>query len=893
MTPASKNRPRKSTCPYCGVGCGVLVTPLGDGGAVVTGDPDHPANFGKLCSKGSALAETLGLEDRLLEPAIGGKPASWNEALDKIAAGFADAIEEHGSDSVAFYVSGQLLTEDYYVANKLMKGYIGSANIDTNSRLCMASSVVGHKRAFGADIVPGCYEDLEQADLIVLTGSNLAWCHPILYQRILKAKAERPEMKLVVIDPRETASCDQADLHLPLAPGSDVSLFRGLFKYLNDGGFAELDFISKYTENFAAAEADASTFDIAKVAELTKLSADLVSEFYQLLAATPKLVTIYSQGVNQAVDGTDKVNAIINTHLLTGRIGKPGAGPFSITGQPNAMGGREVGGLANQLATHMDIQNPEHGDRVQRYWQSPKMAEKAGLMAVDLFNAIDTGDVKAVWIMATNPVDSLPNADFVKTALQKCDLVVVSDIYGHTDTVLSADIVLPSTGWSEKNGTVSNSERRISRQPAVLAAPGQAKHDWWQICEVAKRLGFETGFSFESPAEIFKEYAGLCAFENDGTRDLDLSGLSDLTDKEYDALAPIQWPVKRGHSKGTARFFEDHKYFTKSGKAQFIAPDASTPIETSQAYPFILNTGRIRDQWHTMTRTGRTQRLSQHISEPFVEIHPEDGLSLGLGDADIATLKSPYGQMQARVSVSTRQKRGSVFTPIHFTDRFTSAGRVDSLVHPIVDKYSGQPASKSTAVSVQIYPAAWYGFAVVAAPIFEAVSVPAAASYWTKSRVDAGIRLELAGLETPANWPNFMSGLLDGCDDVEILEMSSAINGQTRMACFKDSQVVALFYTATTPVAVSRDWASSQLLTKPDGAQRHRLLAGRPSADMPDKGAIICSCMNVGINEIHAAVAQGCATLDEIGTCTTAGTNCGSCQSEIRALLKARELIDA
>jgi len=877
MLAASKSCAIKSTCPYCGVGCGVLVTPLEDGGVMVAGDPTHPANFGKLCSKGSALAETLGLEDRLLTPLIGGKPVSWETALDKVAMGFAETIETYGQDSVAFYVSGQLLTEDYYVANKLMKGYIGSANIDTNSRLCMASSVVGHKRAFGADIVPGCYEDLEQADLIVLTGSNLAWCHPILYQRILKAKAARPKMKLVVIDPRETATCDQADLHLPLAPGSDVTLFRGLFKYLNDSGFADVDYISDYTENFLETQADASIVDVQTVAEITELTPELISEFYQLVAETPNLVTVYSQGVNQAVDGTDKVNAIINVHLLTGRIGKIGAGPFSVTGQPNAMGGREVGGLANQLASHMDIQNSEHRDLVQRFWKSPKMADKNGLMAVELFNAIDAGDVKAIWIMATNPVDSLPNADFVKAALRKCDLVVVSDIYAHTDTALCADVVLPSTGWSEKDGTVTNSERRISRQPAILAAPGQAKHDWWQLCEVAKRMGFEDGFSFDGPAEIFREYAGLCAFENDGTRDLDLSGLTGLTNVDYDALEPIQWPVKSNESEG----------------AQFVAPDASLCIEVTKDYPFILNTGRIRDQWHTMTRTGRAGRLSQHIGEPFVEINPPDAEPLGLDDADIATLQSTYGEMQARVCLSPRQKQGSVFVPIHFTDRFASAGRVDALVHPVVDKYSGQPASKSTAISIQKYPAKWYGFAVVAQAVFEELNVPEVADYWTKSRIDSGIRLELAGLEIPTDWRSFVRGLLSHDDDVEFLEVTHLVDDQTRMACFKNGRIVALLYTSNAPVALSRDWASQQLLTQPDGTRRHRLLAGRPSADMPDKGAIICSCMNVGLNDIRTAIAQGCNTVEAIGDCTTAGTNCGSCQSEIRALLKVKKLVDA
>jgi len=444
-----------TTCPYCGVGCGVVASLEKDGNVAIKGDETHPANFGKLCSKGSALGETLGLEDRLLYPQVKGKRVAWDAALEAVASGFSNAIEKYGPDSVAFYVSGQLLTEDYYIANKFMKGYIGSGNIDTNSRLCMASSVVGHKRAFGADIVPGCYEDLEQADLIVLTGSNLAWCHPVLYQRIMTAKAQRPEMKIIVIDPRETASCDVADMHLALKPGSDVALFQGLFNYLDRHGFSDSDFISAHTENYESALRAAIEYSVEYTSQLTELSPEQLEAFYSLFAQTPKTVTIYSQGVNQAVDGTDKVNTIINCHLLTGRIGKVGAGPFSVTGQPNAMGGREVGGLANQLASHMEIGNPEHRDLLQRFWGSPAMIDKAGLKAVDLFEAIHAGQIKAVWIMATNPVDSLPDADRVREALHKCDMVVVSDIYGHTDTVACADIVLPSTGWGEKDGTRS------------------------------------------------------------------------------------------------------------------------------------------------------------------------------------------------------------------------------------------------------------------------------------------------------------------------------------------------------------------------------------------------------------------------------------------------------
>ncbi len=886
------NRETKTTCPYCGVGCGVIASVDAQESLSVRGDETHPANYGKLCSKGSALADTLGDEDRLLYPQIGGKRASWEQALDQAASKFSDIIAKHGPDAVAFYVSGQLLTEDYYIANKLMKGYIGSGNIDTNSRLCMASSVVGHKKAFGADTVPGCYEDLEQADLIILTGSNLAWCHPIIYQRIAAAKAARPEMKIVVIDPRETATCDIADMHLALVPGSDVALFQGLFNYLDQQGCADNDFIAQHTENFEPAMHAAISYNLDAVSRLSGISEAELEAFYALYAKTEKTVTIYSQGVNQARDGTDRVSTIINCHLLTGRIGKLGAGPFSVTGQPNAMGGREVGGLANQLASHMDIGNAAHRDLVQRFWGSPTMAPKAGRLAVDMFDAIHDGTIKAVWIMATNPVDSLPNANHVRAALGRCELVIVSDIYGHTDTAACADILLPSTGWGEKDGTVTNSERRISRQNAFLPASGEMRHDWWQLCEFAKRMGFEEGFNFEGPAEIFREYAGLCAYENNGTRDLDLSGFMDISKEDYDAIEPIQWPVTKAAPQGRARFFEDHKYFTPSGKAQFIAPAALEAPQRRADYPFILNTGRIRDQWHTMTRTARSGRLSQHISEPFIDIHPHDAKSLGLEDADIAVLESAYGQMLARVCVTQRQREGAVFVPMHFTDRFASAGRVDALVHPVIDPFSGQPASKSTPVAVSKFKAKWYGFAVVASDIFEAVSVPKSVQYWSKARIASGVKLELAGTKLPEYWASFMGALLGEDEGLEYIDMISPVNGTARLAGFKDGKLLALLYTGNQPVAVSRNWACEQLLGSPSGAERYRLLAGRPSGDVPDKGAIICSCLNVGINDIQSAIAKGCASVNAIGDATGAGTNCGSCQPEIKAILQTKEKID-
>src|SRR6202030_1153775 len=481
-----------TTCPYCGVGCGVRAEIAADGRVRVLGDPAHPANFGRLCSKGSALTETIDLEGRLLHPQIGERRASWNDALELVASTFSRTIAEHGPDSVAFYVSGQLLTEDYYVANKLMKGFIGSANIDTNSRLCMSSAVAAHKRAFGEDLVPTNYEDLELADLIVLVGSNLAWCHPVLHQRILKAKEVRPSLRVVVIDPRRTPTCDMADLHLPLRAGTDVTLFNGLLSWLAQHQLVDRAFVDAHTRGAAQAllVAENTAGDMGAVARLCGLDIRTLRDFYEWFGSTDRVVTLFSQGVNQSSSGTDKGNSIINAHLLTGRIGRPGTGPFSITGQPNAMGGREVGGLANTLAAHMELENAEHRRIVQDFWAAPRIAERPGLKAVDLFEAMHRGRIKAVWIIATNPVVSLPNADRAREALRRCDLVVVSDCVAQTDTTALAHILLPAAAWGEKDGTVTNSDRHISRQRSFLPAPALARPDWWMICQVAQRLGF-------------------------------------------------------------------------------------------------------------------------------------------------------------------------------------------------------------------------------------------------------------------------------------------------------------------------------------------------------------------------------------------------------------------
>ncbi|MCP8887923.1 nitrate reductase [Devosia ureilytica] len=866
----------KTTCPYCGVGCGVLATPQADGSVTIAGDPDHPANFGRLCSKGSALGETLSLEGRLLHPEINDERASWDDALDLVASRFQAAIAEHGPQSVAIYGSGQLLTEDYYVANKLMKGFIGAANIDTNSRLCMASSVAGHKRAFGSDTVPGNYEDLEQADLIVLVGSNLGWCHPVLYQRIVAARTARPDLKVVLIDPRRTVSADIAELHLPVAPDGDSALFVGLLAHLDHLGVTNSDYISAYTKGFEATLLAAEDWDIARVAEATGLSPLSITRFYDLFARTAKVVTVYSQGVNQSAAGTDKVNAIINCHLATGRIGKPGMGPCSVTGQPNAMGGREVGGLANMLAAHMDFA-PETVDRVSRFWGSDRVAEAPGLKAVDLFAAMGRGEIKAVWIMATNPVDSMPEADAVRDALKACPFVVVSDMNRATDTMDLAHVRLPAAGWGEKDGTVTNSERRISRQRPFLALPGEARPDWWIIKEVARRLGHAKAFGYFSPGQIFAEHVALSAFENDGNRDFDLSGLGGA---DYETMPPVQWPVR---SKPIARMFGDGRYFTPDGKARFLPIQPPPPFAPAPG-SFVLNTGRVRDHWHTMTRTGKAARLSAHMAEPFVEIHPADANALGIRRANLVRLSNRHGSALVRALVTDRQQRGQLFVPMHWTDQFASNGRIDALVTSKVDPVSNQPALKMALVHAEPVGVRLFGFLV------SANKPNLAVDYWALAPAAKGWRAELAMVEEPANWEDFLAATFG--TRAAFQSIRDERSGRRAFVLIEDGQLIAALYTAPDPVLVSRQWAVD-LLGETD-LSASEVLAGRPGADRPDGGAIVCSCMGVGINTITEAVTRhGCTTVEAVGALTRAGTNCGSCRAEIRGIVDANRLIAA
>ncbi len=859
----------RTTCAYCGVGCGVVAEVTGNRDAAIKGDPAHPANFGKLCSKGTHLGETIGLEGRLLHPEIGGKRASWDKAIRHVARGFAQAIAEHGPDSVAFYVSGQLLTEDYYVANKLMKGFIGSGNIDTNSRLCMSSAVAAHNRAFGEDVVPCTYEDLDEADLVVLVGSNTAWCHPVIYQRIVAARAKRGT-KLVVIDPRRTETCNDADLHLALRPSSDVALFNGLLAQCRDNGLLDREYLDAHVstpDGFWAGLDGCGLSETARICDLAE--ADLAA-FCTMFAANPRTVTLFSQGINQSISGTDQGNAIINVHLATGRIGMSGAGPFSITGQPNAMGGREVGGLASTLAAHRDF-TPENCADVQRFWSSPKIAQKPGLKAVDLFRQVRQGRIKALWIMATNPAVSMPDAAMVREALSICPLVVVSDCIAETDTSRLAQVKLPALGWGDKDGTVTNSDRTISRQRGFLQSPGEARPDWWIVGEVAKAMGFAEGFSYAHPAEIFREHARLSAYRNAGARLFDIGHLASISNAAYDAFAPEQWG-------GTP--FADGKFPTPDGRARLVPVaqrDLGLPLER---WPLTLNTGRYRDQWHTMTRTGLSPRLSQHRREPLVEVHPADIATLGLVEGALAMVTTAQGESVFRVEANEGQRRGEVFTPIHWTDRQSSGGRSGLLPRASVDPHSGQPAFKQTPARIGLLPVDWHGFAVL-----RKLPRQIAAAYATRVRIPHGWLVELAGVRDPG--PLVETILPPG----ERMESIDNARGVRRIAVMGSDRLEAAIYLTRTGPLPARDWIIAQL--GGCSASGIELLAGRPAKPAPDKGPIVCVCFDIGARTIEAAAQSGAWTVEAIGQVTCAGTNCGSCRPAIAGLLEAARICDA
>ncbi|MDX1587721.1 MAG: molybdopterin-dependent oxidoreductase [Oleiphilaceae bacterium] len=873
-----------TTCPYCGVGCGVLAAAGGEGLSPVRGDPDHPANAGRLCVKGSSLHETLGARGRLLSPRVAGQRVGWEEAIQAVARGLEATQARHGRESVGFYLSGQLLTEDYYVANKLAKGFLGTPHLDTNSRLCMSSAVAGYKRAFGADAVPGCYEDIDHADLLVIAGANPAWNHPILYQRMKRARDSDPGRRVVVLDPRRNASCELADLHLPLRPGSDAILWNGLLVDLARREGLDEDYIRAHCSGFdqALAAARTSAPDTAAVARDCGLDESDVRRFYDWFRETPRTLSFYSQGINQSSSGTDKCNAIINCHLATGRVGRPGASPFSITGQPNAMGGREVGGLANQLAAHRDYDSPGAVAELQAFWRAPAMASGPGYKAVDLFEAVYRGEIRALWIMATNPLVSMPDANRVREALRRCPLVIVSDCVEDTDTLALADIVLPAAGWSEKDGTVTNSERCISRQRALLPATGEARPDWWIVSRVARAMGHKAGFDYKGPAAIFREHAALSAHNNHGQRVFDIGALATLTDEQYQQLGPVQWPLPAGGGGiGRQRLFGDGRFVTGDGRGRLLPVQPRGPQQSlSLDYPLRLNSGRLRDQWHTMTRTGRAPRLLQHRSEPFIAIHPQDLERLELSDGTLAWAHNGRGRFLGRLTATEDQRVGELFVPIHWNDQFSAEAVVSRLMAPVTDPHSGQPESKQGAVALSPFRARWQARLLCR-------SEPAGAwkpDYWTRVPLNHCHSWHLAG-EQPVTGEDWAALAADWLGRAPEISLADPPCGRYRGAWLKGGRLEAVLLVEADNRFPDLAWLDGRFAESGlEAADRRQILAGR-AAGMADTGPVVCSCFQVGETTIREAVARGCDSVSALGETLQCGTNCGSCIPELKALV--------
>ncbi|UOQ68692.1 nitrate reductase [Hymenobacter volaticus] len=693
-----------SVCCYCGVGCGVLVKPGKNGDVSVTGNPDYPVNRGALCSKGLNLQYTVNdRTDRLLYPQMRyskSRPLqqiSWDDALARTAAVFKTFIQQYGPESVAFYASGQCLTEEYYVINKLMKGFIGSNNLDTNSRLCMSSAVVGYKMALGEDSVPVCYDDIELADCLLVTGANPAWCHPILWRRVEAHKATNLATKIIVVDPRVTDTCTLADVHLQLIPGTDVVLNQALGRALIENGDIDLAFIEQHAEGFEEYQRLVFERTVAEAAQLCGVSEADIRLVARYIGAAQGFLSMWTMGLNQSVVGVDKNLSLLNLHLITGQIGKPGAGPLSLTGQPNAMGGREVGGLSNLLPAHRNLANPAHRAEVQQFWGSGPLADKPGFTATEMFEALEDGRLKAIWIICTNPLTSLPNVRQAEAALAKAKFVVVQDISNKPETLAYADVVLPAAAWAEKEGTMTNSERRISYLPKVVDAPGQALSDAEIICRFARAMGF-AGFDYANTEAIYQEHTRLTT----GTT-LDITGLNYRILRERGS---VQWPYRAEQATpDTPRLFTDQRFYTASGRAK-IHPVAAVfrsevPDET---YPFILTTGRIRDQWHTMTKTGKVSKLKQHTPQAFLELNPQDAASLEVGEGDLVTVESRRGSVRVAARLTTNIRPGVVFLPMHWGKILGSdLHRANNVTSGAVDPVSKEPDFKFCAVQLEKY----------------------------------------------------------------------------------------------------------------------------------------------------------------------------------------------
>lgn len=894
-----------STCCYCGVGCGVLIEHDETRILDVAGDPNHPANFGRLCSKGSTLHLTGDLDARALHPQLrlgkqlGRSRTSWDDALEHAAGVFAKTIREHGPDSVAFYLSGQLLTEDYYAFNKLARALVGTNNIDSNSRLCMSSAVVGYKRSLGADAPPCSYEDIEQSDCVLIAGSNMAYAHPVLFRRLEEAKARRPEMKVIVVDPRRTDTSDLADLHLAIRPGTDVALFHGLLHLLMYEGRIDRGFIEAHTQGFEALKELAAEYTPVIAAEICGISVEMLRRCARMIGTAPRFLSLWCMGLNQSTSGSAKNSALINLHLATGQIGRPGTGPFSLTGQPNAMGGRETGSLSNLLPGHREASDPGHRAEVADYWGVAQLPSNPGLPAIELFEAVRSGRIKAIWIACTNPAQSLPNQQLVHQALAACPFVVVQEAFFTTETCRYADLLLPAASWGEKEGTVTNSERRISHVRRAVAAPGEARPDWAITCDFARRLerrlrpGQPSLFRFDRPEALFEEFKPLTRH-----RDLDYSALSyGLIDER----GPQQWPFPNVGSSGTTRLYEDGVFPTGDGRARFVAESFQAPTEDYDGrFPLILNTGRLRDQWHGMSRTGTAARLFGHVEEAVIGLHPDDMRDRHLLDGQLVKVASRRGSLILPVQRDDHLQHGQAFLPMHWGDRFLKGLGINALTQASVDPLSRQPALKQAGIQVEAIDLPWQFFALVEGqvqhrfealrPLFEAFDY---ASFSLAGRDRSALVIQAAAHHAPtAELMKILDGLLR-LDEGPVLAYDDPLRSVGKRVRLEDGRLVALRLAGET---AARHWLKALWLDGTVNPELRRWLLA-PISSPPNGGPMandrtLCNCMNVSQQAVCDGIAEG---LDLPGLKQTlgCGTSCGSCVPEIKRLLAAHRPLPA
>jgi assimilatory nitrate reductase catalytic subunit len=891
----------KSTCPYCGVGCGVIIEHDATRITGVRGDPEHPANFGRLCTKGGTLHLTMtpqAMAQRLMHPqlrhdkAASRERVSWDAALDHAAEKFARSIAEHGPDSVAFYISGQLMTEDYYVFNKLAKGLIGTNNVDTNSRLCMSSAVAGYKATLGADAPPCSYEDIDHADCLLIAGANTAWAHPVLFRRIEDARVARPDMKIIVVDPRRTDTAEAADLHLAILPGTDIALYNAMLHVLLWEDLVDADYIRAHTEGFDALKAIVRDYTPAMAADICGVKSEDIVTAARWFGQAPAALSLYCQGLNQSSHGTDNNAAIIHLHLATGKIGKPGCGPFSLTGQPNAMGGREVGGLANLLSAHRDMANPEHRAEVARLWGVADVPATPGLAAVELFEAVHRGEIKALWIACTNPAQSLPDLRKVHEALAKCPFVVLQEVSADTDTAPFADLLLPAAGWGEKEGTVTNSERRITRVKAAVPAPGEARADWKIAVDFARRVvsrlpsGGSTLFPYESAEAVFNEHRATTV-----GRDLDIGGLSYALLEE---VGPQQWPLREGAAVGTSRLYGDGVFPTTTGRARFTPTQHRPPAEaTDPRHPLHLNTGRLRDQWHGMSRTGVVARLHAHAPEPAIEMNARDMERRGIAEGDLVRVKGKRGALLLRAAASTTLRPAQTYVPMHWGGRYMNGLGINALTLPANDPVSRQPELKHAAVQVEKFASGWQ---LVAMRRDDDGGLHAALQPWL-GRFDHGT-LTLAGRESsvvvlrawgaadsPVPVPEMLAELAAamGLDSTHMLAFNDARRGIAKRALIEDDRLVGALLCKET---LATDWLLDLIVRGGGTAELRKWLfapLATPPAAGPARGRIVCNCFDVSESEIRADLAAG-LDLSELQARRKCGTSCGSCLPELRRM---------